>query len=135
MTTEAAAISAPAPRVRRARPWRSIVFAPEGDGQTRRRGSDAVRVVLAVLAVFCAWLVVSAGPHPEEALVNVVTPPPSGVKWLVNLVWIVGSFGGAVGLVGLALLARRWRLARDLAVAAGVTELLSLLLQWLTGSS
>ncbi len=135
MTTDTAAISAPAPRVRRARPWRAIVFAPEGDGQTRRRGSDAVRIVLAVLAVLCAWLVVSAGPHPEEALVNVVTPPPSGVKWLVNLVWILGSLGVVIGLVGLSLLARRWRLARDLASAAVAAELLSLLLQWLTGSS
>ena len=73
--------------------WRSAIFALLGDGQRRRRGSDAVRLTLALIAVLCAALVVRANPHAEQVVEKVLSPPPQGIKWLVDVFWIGGSFG------------------------------------------
>src|SRR5665811_1292124 len=40
------------------RDWRSIFFAPVGDGQRRRRGSDGLRLAGAILALVCCVLVI-----------------------------------------------------------------------------
>src|ERR1700733_12945235 len=82
--------------VRDVHPWRSVVLAPIGDGRRRRRGSDAVRLILSALAVLCVVLVVRTNPHPEIVVQRVLSPAPDGVRWLVDLVWILGSFGSIV---------------------------------------
>src|SRR5215468_5852195 len=71
-----------------ARDWRSVVFAPLGDGQRRRRGSDAVRLTVAILATLCAVLAVQSNSRPEEVVAGVLSPPPNGVRWLVDAFWI-----------------------------------------------
>src|ERR1700722_10029222 len=109
-----AAPSRPRRRDRRDRPWRSIVFAPVGDGATRRRGSDAVKVVLAVLAVLFCWLISGTPAAPELAILHFLTPPPEAVRWLVNTVWWLGSVGVIVALGILALLSKRHNVARDI---------------------
>lgn len=38
--------------------WRSIVFAPAGDGQRRRRGTDGARLAGAILALICCLLII-----------------------------------------------------------------------------
>ena len=68
--------------------WRAILFAPIGDDQRRRRGSDAVRLILASLAVLCAVLVLRSNSHPEDVIAHVLSPPPYGIRWLVTLIWI-----------------------------------------------
>jgi uncharacterized membrane protein YbhN (UPF0104 family) len=105
----------PGPAVRG---WRSIVFAPLGDGQRRRRGSDGVRLAVAALATLCAVLVVRANSRPEEVIAGVLSPPPDGVRWLVDVFWIGGSFGTVAVLLLLAAVRRRLDVLRDLAVAA-----------------
>jgi len=37
------------------RGWRSVILAPIGDGQRRRRGSDGMRLAGAVLALVWGW--------------------------------------------------------------------------------
>jgi uncharacterized membrane protein YbhN (UPF0104 family)/tRNA A-37 threonylcarbamoyl transferase component Bud32 len=57
----------------------------------------------------------------DRAIVSVIHPPPRSITWLVTLVYEAGSFGIAITLAGLALLVRRWDIARDIALsAAGV---------------
>ncbi len=103
------------------RDWRSVIFAPLGDGQRRRRGSDGVRLTVSALATLCAVLVVQSNSRPEEVIARVLSPPPNGVRWLVDVFWIDGSFGTVAVLLLLAALRRRWDVLRDLAVtAAGV---------------
>ena len=102
-----------------ARDWRSLVFAPLGDGQRRRRGSDGVRLAVAVLATACAVLVVRTNTRPEKVLAGVLSPPPDGVRWLVDVFWVGGSFGTVAALLLLAAVRRRWDVMRDLAIAAG----------------
>ena len=118
---------------KRSRPWRSIVFAPVGEGATRRRGSDAVRVVLAVLAVLACWLITGTPAAPEKAVLHFLTPPPSGIRWLVNGVWWLATVGIIAGLGLLALLSRRRNVSRDVLLAGLVAWVLGLVLVWAIG--
>ena len=120
----------PAPR---SRPWRSIVFAPVGDGATRRRGSDGLRVVVMVLAVTCCWLITLGVAQPQTTITTFFTSAPNGVQWVVNVVWWVGSIGTIVVLSVLALVSKRRNVARDLVLAGGGAYLFSLLLALIIG--
>jgi uncharacterized protein (TIRG00374 family) len=122
-------------RDRRDRPWRSIVFAPVGDGATRRRGSDAVKVGVAVLAVLCCWLISGTPAAAQLAVLHFLTPPPEGVRWLVNTVWWLGSVGVIVTLGVLALLSKRRNIARDLLLSGLVAWLTSVLLELAIGAT
>ena len=61
------------------RGWRSVMFAPVGDGQRRRRGSDGVRLAVAVVGLLCALLV--------------------RVSW-TTLIMVIGTLIGGWALVG-----------------------------------
>ena len=93
--------------------WRSLFFAPIGDGQTRRRGSDAVRVGIALLVILVCGLATRVNPSSERAFIHALTPPPDGIRWLVTTVWWTASVGLTVAVVVLALVSRRWSVLRD----------------------
>jgi hypothetical protein len=116
------------------RDWRSVLFAPAGDGQRRRRGSDGVRLAAAVLAVACSLLVIHFNSRIDQAIVAVIHPPPRSITWLVTVVYQVGSFGVAIVLVLLALAARRWEIARDIGLSAAGTVLVTGILIVVLGS-
>src|SRR5690349_23770498 len=103
------------------RGWRSVMFAPVGSGQRRRRGSDGVRLAAAVLVLVCCLLIIRYDSRIDRAITQVIHPPPWSIAWLVTVVYQVGSVGVVVALVGLALLARRWEIARDLGLSAAGT--------------
>ena len=113
------------PRQRLLSDWRAAVFAPVGDGQRRRRGSDGVRLALAVLALVCCVLVIHYDSRIDRAVAQVLNPPPRSITWLVTVVYEAGSYGVAVVLVLLALVARRWVIARDIALAVAGTAVVS----------
>ena len=108
------------PRPGLLRSWRSVVFAPVGDGQRRRRGTDGVRLALAVLALAGCLLVIRYDSRVDRAIAQVIHPPPWSITWLVTVVYDLGSFGVTIVLVALALIARRWVVARDIALSAAV---------------
>jgi glycosyltransferase 2 family protein len=114
------------------RSWRSAVFAPAGDGQRRRRGSDGVRLAFAVAALVCCLLIIRYDSRIDRAIIQVIHPPPWSITWLVTVVYEAGSFGVITVLVALALIARRWVVARDIALsvagAAAVSGILVVLL-------
>ena len=116
------------------RGWRSVIFAPVGSGQRRRRGSDGVRLAAAVLILVCCLLVIRYDSRIDRAITQVIHPPPWSITWLVTVVYQVGSLGVVVVLVGLALLARRWEIARDLALSAAGTAAVCGILIALLGS-
>jgi len=103
------------------RGWRSVIFAPVGSGQRRRRGSDGVRLAVAVLALGCCLLVIRYDSRVDRAITQVIHPPPWSITWLVTVVYQAGSLGVVVVLAGLALLARRWEIARDIGLSAAGT--------------
>jgi len=116
------------------RDWRSVMFAPVGDGQRRRRGSDGVRLATAVLALVCCLLVIRYNSRIDQAITQVIHPPPRSITWLVTVVYQAGSFGVVIVVVALALVARRWEIARDIALSAAITAAVSGILVLLIGS-
>jgi hypothetical protein len=102
------------------RSWRSVMFAPIGDGQRRRRGSDGVRLAVAVLALGCCLLVIRFESRMDRVITEVFHPPLWSIDWLVTVVYQGGSLGVVLVLVTLAVVARRWEIARDIAVFAAV---------------
>jgi glycosyltransferase 2 family protein len=105
-------------------PWRSIVLAPIGDGRRRRRGSDATRLIIASIAVLASVVVVRANLHPELTFERVISPPPNGIRWLVDLFWIFGSFGTIAIVLLLAVAVPDGFGLRD-AVAAAIGTLVA----------
>ena len=103
------------------RGWRSVMFAPVGSGQRRRRGSDGVRLAAAVLVLVCCLLVIRYDSRIDRAITQVIHPPPWSITWLVTVVYQAGSFGVVIVLVAAALLARRWEIARDIGLSAAGT--------------
>jgi uncharacterized protein (TIRG00374 family) len=119
--TEDLAERASSSRPRLFRGWRSVTFAPVGDGQRRRRGSDGLRLAVAVLALACCLLVIRYDSRIDRAITEVIHPPPWSITWLVTVVYQAGSFGVVIFLVALALVARRWEVARDIGLSAAGT--------------
>ncbi len=117
------------------RDWRSVMFAPVGDGQRRRRGSDGARLVGAVLALLCCLLLIRFNSRVDRAIIQVIHPPPRSITWLVTVVYDLGSFGVIIVLLALALIARRWVIARDIALSAAGTAAVSGILVLLLGSN
>src|SRR5580700_6877429 len=103
------------------RDWRSVILAPVGSGQRRRRGSDGVRLAAAVAALACCLLVIRFDSRVDRAITQVIHPPPWSITWLVTVVYQAGSIGVVAVLVALALIARRWEVARDIGLSAAGT--------------
>jgi glycosyltransferase 2 family protein len=116
------------------RGWRSVIFAPVGSGQRRRRGSDGVRLAAAVLVLVCCLLVIRYDSRIDRAITQVIHPPPWSITWLVTVVYQAGSVGVVIVLVALALLARRWEIARDIGLSAAGTAAVCGILIALLGS-
>ncbi|MGA9832451.1 MAG: YbhN family protein, partial [Trebonia sp.] len=106
--------------------------APAGDGRRRRRGTDGMRLAAAVVALVCCLLIIHYDSRIDRAIVAVIHPPPWSITWLVTVVYQAGSFGVVIVLVGMALLARRWEIARDIGLSAvGAAAVTGLLILWL----
>ena len=88
----------------------------------------------AVLALVCCVLVIHYNSRIDQAIVQVINPPPRSITWLVTVVYQAGSFGVVIVLVALALVARRWEIARDIAVSAAATAAVSGIAVLLLGS-
>jgi len=126
------AVSRPRPTLLRS--WRSAVFAPVGDGLRRRRGTDGVRLAAAVLTLVCCLLLIRYDGRVDRGIAQVIHPPPWSITWLVTVVYEAGSFGVAIALVAVALIARRWEVARDIALSAAGAAAVSVILIEVLGS-
>ena len=114
-------LGASGPGERVVRRWRSALFAPVGDGQRRRRGSDGMRLAIALVVLACCVLIIHYNSRIDRAIVAVINPPPRSITWLVTVVYQAGSFGVVALVVLIALAARRWVIVRDIAVSAALT--------------
>jgi uncharacterized protein (TIRG00374 family) len=91
-----------------------------------------MRLAAAVVALVCCLLIIHYDSRIDRAIVAVIHPPPWSITWLVTVVYQAGSFGVVIVLVALALLARRWEIARDIGLsAAGAAAVTGLLVLWL----
>ena len=120
--TEVAAEAAP-PLPSDASWWhrlRSTSFGPADERPYRRRYSDWIRLVLAV--AFLAWAI-SHHAHLwsfERNLFTLLNDLPSGLGSLVRALYAFDTLWAVMIVVLAAIVGRRWRLARDLALAGGL---------------
>jgi uncharacterized protein (TIRG00374 family) len=114
---------------------RAAVLGPRGGGTSRRRASDAFRLGLAVAVVAVSIPVMRANSAVELNIAHALNPPPDPVRWLVTLVFWLGSAGVSALLVIVALLVPRFTAIRWTAVAAAATWGLCALLGALLGST
>ena len=77
-----------------------------------------MRVACAVVALVCCVLVIRYDSRVDRAVTAVIHPPPRSITWLVTVVYQAGSYGIGIFLVLLAVIARRWEVARDIAASA-----------------
>ncbi|WP_327098097.1 lysylphosphatidylglycerol synthase domain-containing protein [Nocardia vinacea] len=100
-----------------------------------RHAGDAVRVVLGLVALTISALVArhTEVPQLEVDLFRMINDLPS---WVAPVLWGIMQLGtiGAVGLAaGAALVARRFRMARDIAAAGVLSYLLAIEVKTLIG--
>jgi uncharacterized protein (TIRG00374 family) len=114
---------------------RAAVLGPRGGGTTRRRASDAFRLVSAIIVVAVSIPVMQANSAAELRLAHALNPPPEAISWLVSSVFWLGSVGVIVLLAILGLLVPRLAAVRWTAVAAVVTWAICLLLGQILGPS
>lgn len=103
--------------------WRHSTFGVASDEPFRRRVSDAVRVVVAVVGM--AALIAHAG-HPtrtEQTLFEFFSQLPSSLEPLFELLYGLGLLWAVALIAAAAFLARRWRLAGTMLLAASLTWL------------
>ena len=77
-----------------------------------------MRLACAVLALVCCLLIIRYDSRVDRAIVQVIYPAPWSITWLVTVTYEAGSLGVVIVLVALALIARRWLVARDIALSA-----------------
>src|SRR5262245_18029159 len=98
---------------------RHRTFGPASEEPYRRRTSDGVRLVVAVLVIVAACFHEGHPTETERDVFAFFNGLPNDLRALFETIYRLGALW-AVGLVaGAALIARRWRLARDLAIAGG----------------
>ena len=66
---------------------------------------------------FACLLVIRYGYRVDSVITRVVNPPPASISWLVTVVYDAGAFGVTAVLVVLALVARRFEVARDIGLS------------------
>ena len=114
---------------------RDVATRERTEGTTRRRPGDAARATIA--AVLLIPLVLHAH-HPtatEEAVVRLFDSIPDGARTLFLILYQLAALWAVGLLVVTVLLLRRWRLARDLAVAAVLAWVLGRIMAFLVHDS
>jgi uncharacterized protein (TIRG00374 family) len=109
------------------------VLGPRGGGVTRRRASDAVRLGAAIVLVAICIALIRANTSLEIQLTKLLTPPPTGIRWLVSTLWQLGSFGVIAAIALLGLVVPRLAAVRQMAIAGLATLGVCLLLSAVLG--
>ena len=96
--------------------WRAHSFGPASEQPYRRRTSDWVRLVLGIaILVFAIWHQDDPGDF-ERNLFTTLNGLPSDLDTFFRLLYALGALWALALVVVAAVVARRWRLARDLAI-------------------
>jgi undecaprenyl-diphosphatase len=103
------------PRASRIGAWRAHSFGPASEEPYRRRTSDWIRLLVGGAIV--GFLIYHQGhlTELEQNLFQLVNGLPSSLASAFRLLYRIGALWAVALVVLAALLARRWRLARDLA--------------------
>jgi undecaprenyl-diphosphatase len=120
VSTNAAPAEQPLPGSGRFWRWRHLTFGPASEQPYRRRTRDWVRLILAGALLAFAIEHESNPGEFESNLYALLNGLPDDMRSFFDALWAMGALW-AVGLVVVAaLVARRWRLARDMAIAGAL---------------
>lgn len=97
--------------------WRSHTFGPASELPYRRRSSDWVRLIIGLAIVTFAIVHESNPGEFEENLYALLNGLPNDLRSFFTALYDVAALWALGIIVVAALVARRWRLARDLAIA------------------
>ena len=104
--------------------WRSVFFAPQGDGVRVRLGSDVWRIVVIVLLFVIVVIAYRNDASIQKWFVHLTTPAPVGVAWLLTVLALVGTFGVIALLVLTSLISKRRAVLIDVVGAAAISLVL-----------
>jgi undecaprenyl-diphosphatase len=110
---------------------RGVATRERTEGTARRRPGDAARAVLAALLLVPLILHAHHPTATEEAVVRLFESIPTGARTLFLILYQLAALWAVGLLVVTVLLLHRWRLARDLAVAAAAAWVLGRLMAFL----
>jgi undecaprenyl-diphosphatase len=114
---------------------RDVATRERTEGTTRRRPGDAARATLAALLLIPLVLHAHHPTATEEAVVRLFDSIPGGARTLFLILYQLAALWAVGLLVVTVVLLQRWRLARDLAVAAVSTWVLGRLMAFLVHNS
>jgi len=114
---------------------REVATRERTEGTSRRRPGDAARAVVAALVLVPLVLHAHHPTATEEAVVRLFNSIPHGARTLFLILYQLAALWAVGLLVVTVLLLRRWRLARDLAVAAAAAWVLGRLMAFLVHDS
>ena len=113
----------------------SVFLARRGDGTRRRSGTDALKLIAAVLLFALLWLGLSARVRLQADITTALHPAVLGLSWLATSVWLLTSAGTMVLVLLAAVLGRRLEIFRDLGIAGLVAWLTCEVSQHLLGEA
>jgi uncharacterized membrane protein YbhN (UPF0104 family) len=121
MTASADTIEAPVETPSRMASWRAHSFGPASEQPYRRRTSDWVRLVVgASIFAFTIWHQDDPTQF-EKNLFTTLNGLPDQLDSLFHLLYGIGALWGLGLVVIAALVFKRWRLARDMAIGGVAT--------------
>ena len=92
-------------------------FGPASEEPYRRRTSDWVRVVVAVVALVLLVAYHDNPSHANQDLFRFLNRLPNELKPFFQTLYWAGTLWGVLVVAAAAFIGRRWRLARDLTIA------------------
>ena len=101
-----------------------MLFAPQGDGVRVRLGSDVWRIIFIVLLFAIVVIGYRNDASIQRWFVNLTTPAPVGVAWLLTVVALIGTFGVIALLVLTSLISKRRDVLIDVVGAAVIALVL-----------
>ena len=108
--------------------WRLHTFGPADEHPFRRRTSDWIRLVTAAVVVTVLAIQADDISDAQRSLFEFFNQLPDSLDDLFRLAYGLGTLWGLGLVLVAALIGRRWRLARDLALAGLLAALLSRLI-------
>ena len=105
--------------------WRAGTFGPASEEPYRRRTSDRVRLVTAIVLVVYLALRYAEPSGTNQSLFTLVNGLPDELAPVFEALYWIGTLWAVVIVAVAAAVARRWRLARDLTLAGIVAALLA----------
>ncbi len=108
--------------------WRYGTFGPASEQPYRRRITDVLRLVVLVPLMTLAVVHHNDVTTVEQSVTNAINHLPDWFNSLFTALYQLGTLWAVATIILAALVARRWRLARDLVVAGAAAWVLGRLI-------